>query len=423
MERHAAAVDVRDVMIRFGDFTAVQSMNLSIGDAEFVAVIGPTGCGKSTILNTVTGLLKPATGEVRIFGKPLAGLSGQSGCMLQQEGFLPRKTAQDNVGLGLVFQGQSVEQAHERARPWLAKVGLKGIEERYPHQLSGGQRKRVAMAQTLIMAPRIVLMDEPFSALEVHTRPANRMVGDVRIGKQICCVFLLNDIPGVLIGVRSGLADKGQDRRRPQGAETRHHSTGLLDRHHGALLHQEGRARSARHQHCPGRQRCAGHGCTGGEEHRRAGLLRSHRHDALRARRPPCRCSTRAPTKALSRRSAVFSDRLSLPAAIVHRQKSRDGTTARQGLAENPSRDQFGADRTIGRGDPASYKTDNTEIKIEILKASKDLFSQTGLKDLESAKVPLAVLSDSDPKIAAAKIDLSKTFTNKFVEQAARQSK
>lgn len=159
MEGRAAAVDLRDVMIRFGDFTAVKSMNLTVGETEFVAVVGPTGCGKSTILNTVTGLLKPAAGDVRIFGKPLAGLNDQSGYMLQQEGLLPWKTAQDNVGLGLVFQGKSVEKARECARPWLAKVGLKGFEERYPHQLSGGQRKRVAMAQTLIMEPRIVLME------------------------------------------------------------------------------------------------------------------------------------------------------------------------------------------------------------------------------------------------------------------------
>ncbi len=145
-------------------------MNLQVGETEFVAVVGPTGCGKSTILNTVTGLLKPAAGDVRIFGKPLAGLNEQSGYMLQQEGLLPWKNAEDNVGLGLVFQGKPKDEARERARVRLAKVGLKGFEMRYPHQLSGGQRKRVAMAQTLIMEPKIVLMDEPFSALDVHTR-------------------------------------------------------------------------------------------------------------------------------------------------------------------------------------------------------------------------------------------------------------
>ncbi|MET4072713.1 NitT/TauT family transport system ATP-binding protein [Bradyrhizobium sp. S3.2.6] len=191
----ALAVDLHDVVICFGDFTAVKSMNLQVGDTEFVAVVGPTGCGKSTILNTVTGLLKPVSGDVRIFGRPLTGLNDQSGYMLQQEGLLPWKTAQDNVGLGLVFQGKSVEQARAQARPWLAKVGLKGFEERYPHQLSGGQRKRVAMAQTLIMEPRIVLMDEPFSALDVHTRRLmHRILLDLWQAERRSLIFITHDL-------------------------------------------------------------------------------------------------------------------------------------------------------------------------------------------------------------------------------------
>jgi len=168
--RKGNAVELREVAVRFGDFTAVKEVNLEVADGEFVAVVGPTGCGKSTILNLVTGLLPAAAGVVSIFGKKLSGLNDVAGYMLQQEALLPWKTALDNVGLGLVFQGLSVEQARQRAAPWLAKVGLKGFEHRYIHQLSGGQRKRVAMAQTLIMSPKIVLMDEPFSALDVHTR-------------------------------------------------------------------------------------------------------------------------------------------------------------------------------------------------------------------------------------------------------------
>lgn len=196
MEGHTTlAVDLRDVMIRFGEFTAVKSMNLQVGETEFVAVVGPTGCGKSTILNTVTGLLKPAAGDVRIFGKPLAGLNEQSGYMLQQEGLLPWKNAEDNVGLGLVFQGKPKDEARERARVWLAKVGLKGFETRYPHQLSGGQRKRVAMAQTLIMEPKIVLMDEPFSALDVHTRRLmHRILLDLWQAEKRSLIFITHDL-------------------------------------------------------------------------------------------------------------------------------------------------------------------------------------------------------------------------------------
>lgn len=194
------AVQLRDVAVRFGSFTAVERMNLNVGDTEFVAVVGPTGCGKSTLLNVVTGLLKPAGGSVDIFGKPLVGLNGESGYMLQQEALLPWKTAEDNVGLGLVFQGHSVEEARERARPWLAKVGLKGFEKRYPHQLSGGQRKRVAMAQTLIMGPRIVLMDEPFSALDVHTRRLmHRILLDLWQADRRSLIFITHDLEEAIV--------------------------------------------------------------------------------------------------------------------------------------------------------------------------------------------------------------------------------
>jgi NitT/TauT family transport system ATP-binding protein len=195
MGQETLAVDLRDVVVRFGDFTAVRNMNLQVGEAEFVAVVGPTGCGKSTILNAVTGLLKPAAGDVLIFGKPLVGLNEQSGYMLQQEGLLPWKTAEDNVGLGLVFQGAPVADAREKARVWLAKVGLKGFEARYPHQLSGGQRKRVAMAQTLILEPKIALMDEPFSALDVHTRRLmHRILLDLWQADRRSLVFITHDL-------------------------------------------------------------------------------------------------------------------------------------------------------------------------------------------------------------------------------------
>jgi NitT/TauT family transport system ATP-binding protein len=195
MQRGPAAVELSDVAVKFGSFTAVRNVNLSVGDGEFVAVVGPTGCGKSTILNLVTGLLPAAAGEVRVFGRQLTGLNGDSGYMLQQEALLPWKTALDNVGLGLVFRGASVEEARSQARPWMAKVGLKGFEDRYIHQLSGGQRKRVAMAQTLIMSPKIVLMDEPFSALDVHTRRLmHRILLDLWQEEKRSLIFITHDL-------------------------------------------------------------------------------------------------------------------------------------------------------------------------------------------------------------------------------------
>lgn len=199
-EQGSAAVDLRDIAVRFGDFTAVGQMNLTVGASEFVAVVGPTGCGKSTILNVVTGLLKPAAGEVRVFGELLKGLNGDSGYMLQQEAILPWKTAEDNVGLGLIFQGHAKAEAREKARAWLAKVGLRGFEKRYPHQLSGGQRKRVAMAQTLIMEPKIVLMDEPFSALDVHTRRLmHRILLDLWQADRRSLIFITHDLEEAIV--------------------------------------------------------------------------------------------------------------------------------------------------------------------------------------------------------------------------------
>ncbi len=151
-------------------YTAVQDTDLAVAPGEFVSVVGPTGCGKSTLLNIGAGLLAPSRGRVSVFGEPLQGINRRAGYMFQAESLMPWKTALDNVMAGLVFAGVPASEADARARAWLARVGLAGFEDRYPHQLSGGMRKRVAMAQTLILDPDIILMDEPFSALDVQTR-------------------------------------------------------------------------------------------------------------------------------------------------------------------------------------------------------------------------------------------------------------
>lgn len=151
-------------------YTAVQDVDLRVAPGEFVSVVGPTGCGKSTLLNVGAGLLAPSKGQVQVFGQPLSGLNRRAGYMFQTESLMPWKTALGNVVAGLTFAGTPLAEAEERARRWLARVGLAGFEDRYPHQLSGGMRKRVAMAQTWILEPDIFLMDEPFSALDVQTR-------------------------------------------------------------------------------------------------------------------------------------------------------------------------------------------------------------------------------------------------------------
>lgn len=151
-------------------YTAVKDATLQIRAGEFVSVVGPTGCGKSTLLNVAAGLLKPSWGEVRVHGTPLQGLNKRAGYMFQTEALLPWRTALENVLLGLEYRGVSKPEATSQAMDWLSKVGLSKFAHSYIHQLSGGMRKRVALAQTLVLNPDIILMDEPFSALDIQTR-------------------------------------------------------------------------------------------------------------------------------------------------------------------------------------------------------------------------------------------------------------
>ena len=151
-------------------YTAVEQATLGVADGEFVAIVGPTGCGKSTLLNVAAGLLQPASGSVRIFGAPLRGLNTQAGYLFQADALFPWKTARDNVAIGVEVAGTARDEAAERAQGWLDAVGLGAFGARYPHMLSGGQRKRVALAQVLIRNPKILLMDEPFGPLDAQTR-------------------------------------------------------------------------------------------------------------------------------------------------------------------------------------------------------------------------------------------------------------
>ncbi|MGZ5115920.1 MAG: ABC transporter ATP-binding protein [Burkholderiales bacterium] len=151
-------------------YTAVRDTTLVVDRGEFVSVVGPTGCGKSTLLNVAAGLLSPSGGRISVFGEPLSGLNRKAGYLFQSDALMPWFNALDNVAIGLVYRGTPNSEARARAREWLGRVGLAAHGHRYPHQLSGGMKKRVALAQTLIMDPQILLMDEPFSALDVQTR-------------------------------------------------------------------------------------------------------------------------------------------------------------------------------------------------------------------------------------------------------------
>jgi NitT/TauT family transport system ATP-binding protein len=174
-EAKPTAVALEDATVAFRVaggrvYTAVERARLSVEHGEFVAIVGPTGCGKSTLLNIAAGLLRPASGTVKIFDQPLTGLNRNAGYLFQADALFPWKTAIDNVAIGLEIMGAPREHALERAQGWLTSVGLGAFGNRYPHMLSGGQRKRVGLAQVLIRDPRILLMDEPFGPLDAQTR-------------------------------------------------------------------------------------------------------------------------------------------------------------------------------------------------------------------------------------------------------------
>jgi NitT/TauT family transport system ATP-binding protein len=203
------AVALEDATVAFavGDervYTAVEKASLTVAQGEFVAIVGPTGCGKSTLLNVAAGLLKPAAGSARIFGKPLAGLNRDAGYLFQADALFPWKTALDNVAIGLEVAGTSRAEAASRAQKWLTSVGLGAFANRYPHMLSGGQRKRVGLAQVLIRDPKILLMDEPFGPLDAQTRQImGNLLLDLWNADRKAVLFVTHDLEEAI-----GLADR-----------------------------------------------------------------------------------------------------------------------------------------------------------------------------------------------------------------------
>ncbi|MCO1576882.1 ABC transporter ATP-binding protein [Crossiella sp. SN42] len=166
-----SAIELASVSVSFpSTTTALENVSFAVPRGRFVSVVGPTGCGKSTVLNCVAGLRAPTSGEVLVDGVPLRGLNRAAGYLFQQDALLPWRTVLDNVGFGLRLRGVGKQERTDRAREWIARVGLSGFEHAYPHELSGGMRKRAAVAQMWITDPDILLMDEPFGALDVQTR-------------------------------------------------------------------------------------------------------------------------------------------------------------------------------------------------------------------------------------------------------------
>jgi NitT/TauT family transport system ATP-binding protein len=165
---------VHNLSVGYGAEPVLEGIDLEVKAGEFASLIGPSGSGKTSILRAVTRLLEPVTGSVELDVQP-----NDVGFLFQDDALLPWRTARQNVALGLRIRGNAIREAEEAADNWLARLGLEGFGDRYPRQLSGGQRKRVAIAQVLALQPKLLLMDEPFAALDaiVRTRITQELLG------------------------------------------------------------------------------------------------------------------------------------------------------------------------------------------------------------------------------------------------------
>jgi NitT/TauT family transport system ATP-binding protein len=183
------------------EFQAIRDVNLEVrddpGKGEFRVFLGPSGCGKSTILNIVAGLYAPTSGRALLRGKPIGGPGPDRGMVFQGYSSYPWLTILENVGFGLMLRGVARDEREQVARAWIKKVGLAGAEKKYPNQLSGGMRQRVAIARTLAVKPQIILMDEPFGALDVQTR----------LGMQNLINELWEEIEGTILFVTHDIAE------------------------------------------------------------------------------------------------------------------------------------------------------------------------------------------------------------------------
>jgi len=161
-------LSVQHLSKTYGSVEAIRDVSLGVEEGEFVSIVGPSGCGKSTLMEIVGGLVESSSGEITIAGSPVHGTDPAVGIVFQQESAFPWRTVTENVEFGLEMTGAADRQS--RARDMIELVGLKGFEQHYPSELSGGMRQRVAIARTLVMEPKLILMDEPFGALDEQTR-------------------------------------------------------------------------------------------------------------------------------------------------------------------------------------------------------------------------------------------------------------
>jgi NitT/TauT family transport system ATP-binding protein len=172
----AVAVEARGVSVEYdlsrekSTLIALEDFNLEVREGEFLAIVGPSGCGKSTFLNVVAGLVEPAAGEIKVYGKPVTGPEPDRAVVFQDYALMPWRTVEKNVRFGLEMQGRVDSTTKDKVAHYIKMVGLAGFENSYPRELSGGMRQRVGLARALVTEPRLLLMDEPFAAVDAMTR-------------------------------------------------------------------------------------------------------------------------------------------------------------------------------------------------------------------------------------------------------------
>lgn len=201
---NSVKVEIKDVIKRFqtrnGVVTALNGVNLSIKDKEFVCVVGPSGCGKSTLLNMIGGLDKPSSGQILVDGQEVDGPSPRRGIVFQQYALFPWLTVEKNVQFGLKLQGASKEKMEEITAKYLKVVGLENFAKSYPKELSGGMKQRVAIARAYAVNPEVLLMDEPFGALDAQTRvQLQTELLNTWEQEQKTCFFITHDVEEAII--------------------------------------------------------------------------------------------------------------------------------------------------------------------------------------------------------------------------------
>jgi NitT/TauT family transport system ATP-binding protein len=206
------SVRIEGLTAGYGRSAVLRGLDLAIDDGEIVVVAGPSGCGKSTLLRAVAGLLPITSGRVLVDGEPVRGPSRDRALVFQDDGLLPWRTALRNVELPLALRGVSKVERRALARSWLDRVGLAAFEKYLPRELSGGMRQRVQLARTLAQAPKLVLMDEPFGALDAQTRAAMQsLVVEVLRETGTTTIFVTHDVDeAVLLGDRAVVLGAGE---------------------------------------------------------------------------------------------------------------------------------------------------------------------------------------------------------------------